>query len=61
MNSTPTAKKTFERIETDKDKTLDQKELKGRLTAAGLASADTDKDKTVDEAEFGRLRRQAFR
>lgn len=46
------AKKRFAGLETDKDKTLDQKELKGRLTEAGMAMADSDKDKTVDEAEF---------
>ena len=46
------AKKRFAELETDKDKTLDQKELKGRLSAAGMSMADTDKDKTVDEAEF---------
>ncbi len=46
------AKKKFAEIESDKDKTLDEKELQGRLSAAGLTAADTDKDKTVDEAEF---------
>ncbi len=46
------AKKRFAELETDKDKTLDQKELKGRLSEAGMTSADTDKDKSVDEAEF---------
>ena len=46
------AKKRFAEFETDKDKTLDRKELKGRLSEAGMAMADTDKDKTVDEAEF---------
>ena len=46
------AKKRFAELETDKDKTLDQKELKGRLSKAGMTMADTDKDKTVDEAEF---------
>ena len=39
-------------IEADHDKTLDDKELKGRLGAAGMEAADTDKDKTVDEGEF---------
>ncbi len=46
------AKKRFVELETDKDKTLDQEELKGRLSKAGMTMADTDKDKTVDEAEF---------
>lgn len=46
------ARKRFAALETDKDKTLDQKELKGRLSEAGMTAADPDKDKTVDEAEF---------
>ena len=46
------AKKKFAMIEADHDKTLDEKELMGRLGAAGLDAADTDKDKTVDEGEF---------
>ena len=46
------AKKRFAELETDKDKTLDQKELKGRLSEAGMTMADTDKDKSVDETEF---------
>lgn len=46
------AKKRFAELETDNDKTLDQKELKGRLSEAGMTMADTDKDKSVDEAEF---------
>lgn len=46
------AKKRFAELEADKDKTLDQKELKGRLSEAGMTMADTDKDKTVDESEF---------
>ena len=46
------AKKTFAAIEADHDKTLDEKELTNRMTAAGMAAADTDKDKTVDESEF---------
>ena len=46
------AKKRFAELETDKDKTLDQKELKGRLSEAGMMTADTDKDKSIDETEF---------
>ena len=46
------AKKRFAELETDTDKVLDQKELKGRLSEAGMAMADPDKDKTVDETEF---------
>ena len=46
------AKKRFAALESDNDKTLDEKELKGRLSAAGMTMADTDKDKSVDESEF---------
>ena len=46
------AKKKFAAIESDHDKTLDDKELKDRMSASGMSAADTDKDKTVDEAEF---------
>ena len=46
------AKKRFAELETDRDKVLDQKELMGRLSEAGMTMADTDKDKSVDEAEF---------
>ena len=46
------ARKKFAEIEKDNDKTLDAKELKGRLSARGMASVDTDNDKTVDEQEF---------
>ena len=46
------AKKRFAEVESDHDKTLDAKELKGRMSEAGMAEADTDKDKTVDETEF---------
>lgn len=46
------AKQKFAEIEKDNDKTLDTKELRGRLSAAGMSQADTDKDQTVDEAEF---------
>lgn len=46
------AKKRFAGLESDNDKSLDEKELKGRLSAAGMTVADTDKDKSVDESEF---------
>ena len=46
------AKKRFADLERDNDKTLDDKELKGRLSAAGMSAADPDKDRSVDEAEF---------
>ena len=46
------AKTRFAALESDNDKTLDDKELKGRLSSAGMAMADSDKDKSVDESEF---------
>ena len=55
------ARKRFAELETDKDKTLDQKELKGRLSEAGMATADVDKDKTVDESEFVGYAQQLFK
>ena len=42
----------FKALETDKDGTLDEKELKGRLGTTGFASVNMDADKTVDQPEF---------
>ena len=42
----------FDRINKDKDATLDVAELRGRLSAKEIASADPDKDKTIDKAEY---------
>jgi Ca2+-binding EF-hand superfamily protein len=46
------AAEKFAALEKDKDGTLDKKELKGRLSAAGMKDADPDSDKTVDQNEF---------
>jgi Ca2+-binding EF-hand superfamily protein len=46
------AAKRFDTLEKDKDGTLDMKELKGRLSAAGFKAANTDADKTIDKTEF---------
>ena len=46
------ARKRFAALETDNDKTLNDKELKGRLSASGMSLADSDKDRSVDESEF---------
>lgn len=46
------ARMRFAALEGDKDKTLDAKELKDRLSESGMTMADPDKDKTIDEAEF---------
>lgn len=42
----------FDRINKDKDVTLDVAELRGRLSAKEIAAADPDKDKTIDKAEY---------
>lgn len=42
----------FDKLEKDKDGTLDAKELKGRLSAKELAAGDPDKDKTIDKNEY---------
>lgn len=42
----------FDKINKDKDKTLEAKELKGRLSAKELMAADPDKDGTIDKAEY---------
>lgn len=48
------AGKLFDRLNKDaaKDKTLDVKELKGRLSKKDIAAGDPDKDGTIDKAEF---------
>jgi Ca2+-binding EF-hand superfamily protein len=46
------ASRLFAKIDPDKDGTLDQKELRGRMTAKELQAADPDKDETLDKAEF---------
>jgi hypothetical protein len=38
--------------DSDKDATLDAKELKGHLTAKEIRAADPDKDSTLDKAEY---------
>ena len=42
----------FDQLDPDKDGTLDQKELKGRMTAKELKAADSDKDGSLDKAEL---------
>jgi Ca2+-binding EF-hand superfamily protein len=46
------AAKRFDALEKDKDGTLDMKELKGRISAAGFKAANTDTDTTLDQTEF---------
>ena len=42
----------FDKLDTDKDGTLDVKELKGRLSRKDFAAADPDKDKTLTKDEY---------
>ena len=44
----------FDRLNKDagKDKTLDKKELSGRLSAKELKAGDPDNDKTIDKTEY---------
>lgn len=46
------ALKTFRRLNTDKDGTLDRKELRGRVGLFEFLRANRDKDKTLDKAEY---------
>ena len=42
----------FDKLDTDKDGTLDIKELQGRLSRKDFATADPDKDKTLTKDEY---------
>ena len=42
----------FDKLDTDKDGTLDFKELKGRLTHKEFTAADPDNDGTLSKDEF---------
>jgi hypothetical protein len=42
----------FDRLDTDKDGTLDIKELKGRLRRSEFKAADLDRDKTLITDEY---------
>jgi hypothetical protein len=42
----------FDSLDTDKEGTLDVKELHGRLSRKELAAADPDKDKTLSKGEY---------
>lgn len=46
------ASKLFDRLNRDKDNTLDKRELKGRLSERELMAGDPDKDKTLDKGEY---------
>lgn len=48
-------------LDTDKDGTLDIKELQGRLSRKDFAAADPDKDKTLTKEEYLALVEQRFK
>ena len=51
----------FDKLERDKDGTLDKRELKGRLSAKELAGADPDHDGTLTKEEYLAVVEQRFR
>jgi Ca2+-binding EF-hand superfamily protein len=55
------ATKIFAKINPDNDGTVDEKELSGRLDAAGLKAADPDNDGTLDAKEYAALVEQKFK
>jgi len=50
----------FDKLDKDHDSTLDTKELRGRMSAAGVAAADTDNDKTLSKDEYLAAVEKAF-
>lgn len=46
------AEALFDKLDKDKDGTLDKKELQGRLTRESFAAADPDKDGTLTRDEY---------
>lgn len=51
----------FDRLNKDKDQTLERKELKGRLSKKDIQSADPDKDGSIDKAEYLAIVEQRFK
>jgi Ca2+-binding EF-hand superfamily protein len=51
----------FDRLDRDKDGTLDRRELRGRLTPKELAAADPDKDGTLTKDEYLAVVEQRFK
>ena len=51
----------FDRLDKDKDGTLDIKELQGRLSRKDFAAADPDKDKTLTKDEYLAVVAQRFK
>ena len=55
------ASKLFDKLDHDKDGTLDAKELRGRISAKEFAAADPDKDGTLDKNEYMTIVEARFR
>ena len=55
------AAKVFDKLDADKDGTLDLKELHGRLSRKEFAAADPDHDKTLSRDEYLALVEQRFK
>lgn len=55
------ASAVFDRLEKDKDGTLDARELRGRLTSKELAAADPDNDGTLTKDEYLAVVEQRFK
>ncbi len=51
----------FDKLDKDKDGTLDKRELSGRLSAKNLAAADPDKDGTLTKDEYLAVVEQRFK
>jgi Ca2+-binding EF-hand superfamily protein len=51
----------FDRLEKDRDGTLDRKELRGRLSAKELKAADPDNDGTLTKDEYLAVVEQRFK
>ena len=51
----------FDKLDGDGDKTLDRRELRGRLSASELADADPDKDGTLSKDEYLKVVESRFK
>ena len=52
---------TFDRLDKDKDGTVDTKELQGRVSRKEMKAADPDNDKTMDKKEYDALVAERFK
>jgi Ca2+-binding EF-hand superfamily protein len=51
----------FDRLDRDKDGTLDKREMRGRLSASEMAAADPDQDGTLTKDEYLGVVEQRFK